>query len=223
MINMPSYAPSVQGDLLSRTNLFRWVREWARFHQIEDFYYMEFGLLNGESIIDAVRQLRVGLKYVYGFDSFEGLPAHSQVDLASGHLAPAFQKGSYKGLSEQEVRNNIVLSSRIPTENLILTPGFFDISLPKFDKNQLSNSGFPLLFYLDCDLYSSTVEVLNFISDLVQDGSWLLVDDYWCYRGSPKYGQRRAINEWIERTPHLDLSPYSNFRGFGRAFIVNKS
>lgn len=222
-MNIPNYASSLNGDLLSRTNLFRWIRDWARFNAIEDFYYMEFGILNGESVIDAVRQLRGGLKKVYGFDSFEGLPPLNQIDEDSTGLTPSFKTGSYKGLSEQEVRKNIELSSRIHSSDLILTPGFYDVSLPGFDKQQLTGSGFPLLFYIDCDLYSSTARVLTFISDLVQDGSWLLFDDYWCYRGSPKYGQRRAISEWLESSPDLSLSPYSNFRGFGKAFIVNKS
>lgn len=61
MINHPSYYPSISGDLLSRTNLLRWIREWARAHEIDKFYYMEFGVLNGESMIDAIRQLRGGV------------------------------------------------------------------------------------------------------------------------------------------------------------------
>lgn len=222
-MNPTSYASTLNGDLLSRANLFRWIREWARFNAIKNFYYMEFGLLKGESVIDAIRQLGGGLKKVYGFDSFEGLPSLNQTDEDSAHLTPSFKMGSYRGFSEQDVRKNIELSSQIRPSDLILTPGFFDVSLRGFDKTQLSDSGFPLLFYLDCDLYSSTIQALDFISDLVQDGSWLLFDDYWCYRASPKYGQRKAISEWLENYPDLVLTPYTNFRGYGKAFIANKS
>ena len=223
MIDHPSYFPSVSGDLLSRTNLFRWIREWARAHEIEYFYYMEFGILNGESIVDAVRQLRGGgLEKVYGFDSFSGLPAHSQIDANSSTSAPSFFEGNYKGLKLEEVMNSVTLSSRISRENLILTPGYFEVSLPNFNKAQISSASFPLVFYIDCDLYSSTRDVLEFITDLVDDGSWILADDYWCYRGSPKHGQRKALEEWAENNPQLTLTPYANFRGFGRAFIVNK-
>ena len=56
----PSWYPTVQGDLLSRVNLFRWIREWARAHEIDDFDYFEFGVLNGESVVEAIRQLRGG-------------------------------------------------------------------------------------------------------------------------------------------------------------------
>lgn len=222
MINHPSYFPSVTGDLLSRTNLFRWIREWARAHEIQKFYYMEFGILNGESIVDAVRQLRGGLEKVYGFDSFSGLPPLSQTDENSLTKGPSFFSGNYKGLAVEQVFNSITFSSRLAPQNLILTPGYFDVSLPKFDKIQLSSAGFPLAFYIDCDLYSSTKDVLEFITDLVDDGSWILLDDYWCYRGSPKHGQRKAFEEWAEKNPELSLTPYSNFRGFGRAFIVNR-
>jgi len=184
---------------------------------------MEFDVLNGESIIDAIRQLRWGgLKKVYGFDSFGGLPKHNNNDSESSELAPSFFEGNYKGLSCQEVQRSVMLSSRIPQEDLILTPGFFNESLPKFNKDSLAEAGFPLVFYIDCDLYSSTVDVLDFITSLVEDGTWILADDFWCYRGSPKHGQRRAIQEWVDKNPNISLSPYASFRGFGRAFIVNK-
>lgn len=54
----PSWYPTADGNLLSRTNLLRWIREWARAHEITEFDYFEFGVLNGESIVDAIRQLR---------------------------------------------------------------------------------------------------------------------------------------------------------------------
>lgn len=56
----PSWYPTVDGNPIGRTNLLRWIREWARAHEITEFDYFEFGVLNGESIIDAVRQLRGG-------------------------------------------------------------------------------------------------------------------------------------------------------------------
>ena len=73
---------------------------------------------------------------------------------------------------------------------------------------------------IDCDLYSSTVDVLKFIDDLVVGGTWILFDDYWCFRGSPLHGQQKAIQEWLERNPKLGLNGYCNFNGFGRAFIA---
>ncbi|QIR37984.1 hypothetical protein HCG51_15595 [Tolypothrix sp. PCC 7910] len=62
--------------------------------------------------------------------------------------------------------------------------------------------------------------VLKFIDDLVVTGTWILFDDYWCYRGSPLHGQQKAIQEWLNGHERIGLSGYSNFKGFGRAFIV---
>jgi hypothetical protein len=184
---------------------------------------MEFGVLNGECTVDAIRQLRGGgLVKVFGFDSFQGLPGHDPSDAEGFSLNPSFIPGNYQGLSCSQVFQNILLSSRIEKDNLVLIPGFFSDSLPLFDKKEL-DCGFPLVVYLDCDLYSSSMDVLNFIEDIVQDGTWLLADDYWCYRGSPKFGQRKAIDEWqAKMKDRIQLSGYCNFRGFGRAFIVNK-
>ena len=64
------------------------------------------------------------------------------------------------------------------------------------------------LISLDCDIYTSTVEVLKFLveNDLFCDGSILLYDDWGAYRSSGlsedyeyKVGEARAHKEMIEK------------------------
>jgi len=43
--------------------------------------------------------------------------------------------------------------------------------LPDYDKTKIAKTGVPLVVYIDCDLYSSTVDVLKFIEDLVVEGT----------------------------------------------------
>ena len=103
-----------------------------------------------------------------------------------------------------------------------LAEGEFSKSLPRFDKTQLADKGFPICINVDCDLYSSSSVVFDFITDVVQTGTWLLVDDYWCYRADPKLGVRRAFDEWLENNGWVGVSLYDNFNGFGRAYIVHE-
>jgi hypothetical protein len=58
--NHASWASALVGDLLSFVNLLRFIKEFARANEIYSYSYFEFGVLNGESVIDSIRQLRGG-------------------------------------------------------------------------------------------------------------------------------------------------------------------
>ena len=217
----PSVYPQFSGDILSRTNLFVWYREFLRNSGIPPGYYIEFGVQNGESIIDVYRQLRGHFTHVFGFDSFKGIPpAKNPIDLEGvGQYPTASIAGNYNSLSPDEVRKNIISSCRMPSEMLTLVDGFFEDTIPKFDKTKLLKYGELCGVYIDCTSYDATKMALDFTNDLIKDGTWLFFDDYWCYRGSPKYGPQKAISDWLNQNPKIGISEYSNFRGFGKSFI----
>lgn len=218
-----SYYPTIHGDLIKRVNLLRFIREFTELSGFEDGYYMEFGVLNGESMADVYRQLRGSpIKHYYGFDSFEGLPELSKDDQNSLQYTPCFYEGNFKSMQKDFVKKSIMSTCRIKEEDLTLVEGFFSDSLKSFNKDMLKDKGSPLLVYIDCDLYSSTKDVLEFITDLVIDGTWILFDDYWTYRGSPEKGEQKAIREWLKKNKHIELQDYCNFNGWGKAFIVHK-
>lgn len=219
-VTKPSMRPLIHGDILKRANLFRWIREFIESQDMTPGYYMEFGLLNGECMIDAYRQFRGLLSHYYGFDSFEGLPDLSPDDEQAANLTPTFHKGNFASMQVEYVQQTIISSCRMAPDELSLVKGLFSESLPKFAKDSLPSQGAPLVVYIDCDLYSSTVDVLQFIDGLVTTGTWVLFDDYWCYRGSPQAGEQRAIREWMDDNKRIGLQPYCNFEGWGRAFIV---
>lgn len=219
-VTKPSILPTLNGDLLKRANLFRFIREFLQVTDMPHGYYMEFGVLNGEAMIDAFRQLRGVPSHYFGFDSFQGLPDLQPSDEEAREHSPNFYKGNFKSMTRDYVKANILSCSRMLEDELTLVEGYFSDVLAGFDKALLHENGVPLCIYIDCDLYSSTVDVLRFIDDLVVTGTWLLFDDYWFYRGSPLHGEQRAIREWISDHPRIGLSSYCNFNGCGRAFIV---
>lgn len=219
-VTKPAMRLGFHGDMMKRANLFRWIREFIEAQDMGDGYYMEFGVHNGESMIEAYRTLRGVTNHYYGFDSFEGLPELTGEDQKSHHLTPGFYEGNYKSMQFDFVKASIKASSRMQDDELTLTPGFFEDSLSTFKKETLKQKGVPLVVFIDCDLYSSTVEVLKFIDDLLVTGTWVLFDDYWCFRGSPNAGEQKAINEWLSNHSRIGLQEYCNFEGWGRAFIA---
>jgi hypothetical protein len=213
-----SYIPTLNGDLLSYVNLLRFIRDFGATFHVGDFQFIEFGVLNGTSIINSIRQLRGPLKSVVGFDTFCGIPELTIQDADPEKLSPTFYQGNFHGLEKVQVQNLILKATRFPINQLNLVEGDFRNSLDNF---KINNSLFPLIFHLDCDIFSSSLKALQFVADNAQNGSWLLCDDYWMFRGHPKMGQQKAIELVFKDHPRVFLTPYSNYNGYSRAFIIN--
>jgi len=219
----PRFASAVDGNLLSRANLLQFVRAFARASDIGPGYYMEFGVLNGSSLIEAWGMLRGTLTHLYGFDSFAGLPIGSIDDKLAKDLMPAFEQGNFRSMSRDRVEESILAAtSNLDSDMLTLWEGFFGESLSSFDLTQLEDKGPCLVAHVDCDLYSSSAAVFNFLDGIVSTGTWLLLDDYWCFRGSPTHGQRRAFEEWMATSSRIGATEYGSYGGFCKAYILHE-
>jgi hypothetical protein len=217
----PRFIHSITGGLLTRANLLQFVRAFFRTAEVESGYYLEFGVFNGSSMLEAYGLLRGLVTHLYGFDSFDGLPELSEDDRAAAALTPSFVPGNFRSLGVAAVRELILAgATRLPAEHLVLTPGFYEQTLPRFDPAQLADKGPCLVAHVDCDLYSSSRDVFAFLDGVVTTGTWLLLDDYWTYRGSPKHGQRRAFEEWMAASTRIGATEYSSYNGFSKAFVL---
>ncbi|WP_368639147.1 TylF/MycF/NovP-related O-methyltransferase [Castellaniella ginsengisoli] len=214
------YEPTQHGDVLSRLNLFRFIREHLYHSGVSAGTYLEFGVFNGDSMWDAHAALRGFISHYVGFDSFAGLPSLDANDQAAVGLMPNWAEGTVRGGSRQQVFNQLV-SKGIPKDQLTLHEGFYEDALPKIDRQALAALGPCHVCLVDCDLYSSSKVVFEFIEPLLVEGTWLLLDDYFCYRGSPRHGQRRAFEEWLEHS-RWGVTEWGTFRGWGKAFLVHE-
>ena len=79
----------------------------------------------------------------------------------------------------------------------------------------------PSFVNVDCDLYESTVPVLEFITPLLQTGTIVYFDDWFSYRGSMAHGEARAAREWLTRHPDIQLVEYRNVGITGKMFVTN--
>ncbi len=172
--------------------------------------YAEFGVFEGRLCTAAWEAIqRYGLSHrvkMHAYDSFEGLPAAQGVDEDG-----PFRKGQFHGprhLFDKETRH-------IPADRLTVTEGFFDASLPQAEKHKIA------VAWVDCDLYESTVPVLDFLTPQLRDGSVLVFDDWFCFHGRPDRGEQRACREWLNANPQISLVPYRDFHWAGRSFLVN--
>ena len=195
--------------------------------------YLEFGVFQGESFkhvfhywewrrkayrpnssLDDEGVLSFEPRY-YAFDSFEGLPLVEQSAL------PIHWRGlrAMACGSDQFLAN--LVAARVDLERVITVPGFFDRSLTDECrvKHRLSAGA---IFHIDCDLYESTVEALKFISPLIVDGSVIIFDDWFYYKGHPERGEQGAFRAWLKSNPHLIASELCTVYP-ASAWIINQA
>jgi len=136
-------------------------------------HYLEFGVFSGGTIRYIAR--RKPSLTVHGFDSFEGLPeAWSGFNLGGR----AFSRKSRL--------------PRVPA-NVALHKGRFNESIAGW---VTANPG-PIAFvHIDCDLYSSTVDILTGLAERLQPGTVIVFDEYFNYPGWEQH-EFKAWREFV--------------------------
>ena len=78
------------------------------------------------------------------------------------------------------------------------------------------------MLHLDCDLYASTFEVLDYLfgQRMVTDGCMLFFDDWNCNQASPRWGQRRAWRELVDKY-RVEFSDCGDYGILSHKFIVH--
>jgi hypothetical protein len=181
--------------------------------------YLEFGTFEGNAFLMAYhlgRSYRLGEMNFYAFDSFEGLPDLKGIDVLSDP-EPHFTKGEFSCSLDRFT--TILRRHKVDMDKVRIVPGFFDRTL-----NDATKASLPLrrasVVLVDCDLYESTRDVLEFITDYVVNGTVILFDDWFNYKGDPRLGENRAFREWLERHPELQASQYRPYAWHGNSFII---
>ncbi len=153
-------------------------------------YYFEFGCNEANTFRMAYNTFKYlfDLKYV-AFDSFDGLPEVEGIDKME-----VFHKGKLKFDKNKFVE--LVKKEGITEDELIIVKGFYEESLNQKLIDQLSPTKAAVI-YIDCDLYTSTVSVLDFIKHFLQPGTIIIFDDWNCFYGDKTRGQKKAFSEFL--------------------------
>jgi O-methyltransferase len=176
--------------------------------------YFEFGLARGETFLIAHRMRRrysLDQMKLFGFDSFEGLP---EIDDARDNV---WSMGQY-ACSEDDLRKILRKHGMRPTEYELIK-GYYDRSLNAELHERLADRK-AAIAYIDCDLYSSTKLVLNFLRSYLVDGSIVCFDDYYSYKGNPDQGEQKALSEFLQSSSEFAFIPWTDYFPLGKSFIV---
>ena len=150
----------------------------------------------------------------FAFDSFEGFPV-----MSGGDAEHPFWKPGRFATSEKSFYENIRRRHPDEIENVVITKGFFSDTLKPSLYEELSLKKASVVM-IDSDLYSSCVDVLDFITPLVGGGTVLIFNDWNTFKASPKHGERRAVKEWLAAHGNFYLDYFASRGCHERAFIL---
>lgn len=219
--------PNYIGD----NGCLRAAASFAAWNQLEGDY-LEFGVWRGYSFVAAYHEIlrqrenhrsfgddtpeyvrwRNRRPRFFAFDSFAGIPAGEAERMVD------YRPGAYACSEEEFLRN--LSDQGVDLADVITVKGLYaDTCTPDTAaKHRLEAAA---VVMIDCDLYESTVPVLDFLTPLVRQGTILVFDDWFRFKGSPDSGEQRACREWLARNPHLELIEFWRQGPQAVAFLVN--
>jgi O-methyltransferase len=215
---------------MAQFGCIRCAASFLAWNQIEGDY-LEFGVYEGASFAaayhsiwnerrgvrdfiatDSIKEWYRNRPRFFAFDSFSGLPGGE----AERHKD--YEEGAYS-CSEAGFLENMKKDG-VNLKDVITHAGFYDETLTPETKQRLKIKKASLVV-IDCDLYESTVPVLDFITDLVGQGTIIVFDDWYRYEGRQDKGEQRACREWLEKNPQIQLVQYWQQGPQAVAFIVH--
>lgn len=181
--------------------------------------YLEFGVFTGSSFCHSIRCCKKLAKLnskilnttFYGFDSFAGFG-----DLKEDDKHPFYTDKNFATKLPTVTRRVQRVASNIQFK---LVPGFFSDSL-KNGANQLGIDKSKIIF-IDSDTYSSASEALTFCIPTLQEGTFIILDDYYSYRGSERRGVARAFSEFVDQS-RIKIRQVFTYGMGGVVYIVSE-
>jgi hypothetical protein len=213
-------------DLLVRKYFFHWQirEEWPRQEFFANAFkalvfndisgdYAEFGSCGGTTFFFAYREAkRHGHPaHLWAFDSFQGLPRPRETD-----RHPRWIEG--KMATSVDEFHAICKKRGIPRQRYDLVPGFYEETLGSMAPTDPPTD--IALAYIDCDFYSSTKSVLEFLEPRLKHGMIVAFDDYFCWSADDVAGERKALRELMSRNGHWTWTPYVQYGWHGMSFVL---
>ena len=180
--------------------------------------YLEFGVFTGSSFSHSIRYNRslfhlnekVRKTRFFGFDSFSGFG-----DLNDSDVHPFYTDENFD-TDYNKVNNRIrKVAKNTPFK---LVKGYFNESLSGGHlKYGIEKSK---IIFIDSDTYSSSDEALTFCIPTIQIGTYIILDDYFSYKGSLKKGVAGAFEKFIKNA-NCEVRHIYTYGMGGAVFIIS--
>jgi hypothetical protein len=188
--------------------------------------YAEFGCHTGTTFGLAYQEYQKAAKHLsflsystainrkfWALDSFRGLPAPR----GDEDEHPYWIEGNLStGVDEFY---SACTRNGVPKDAIEIVEGYYDQTLA----GDITSRKLPqniALAYVDCDMYSSILTVLEFLAPRLKHGMILALDDYYVYSSTQVSGARRACVEVFRGNPDWRLVPYVQYGWGSMSYVV---
>jgi len=180
--------------------------------------YLEFGVFTGGSFVCALRAHR-SLRFLgeietkfYGFDSFSGFGKVSEDD-----KHPFYQNSTFSVNEEKVVKNIKKRAGDLPVQ---IVSGYFEDTLRGKTAQSLGVRKARVVL-IDCDLKEPTILSLDFLAPVLQEGTIVIMDDFFSYKGSESRGVAGGFSEFCKKNPDILWRKICDYGYGGVAYIVS--
>ena len=175
--------------------------------------FFEFGCHSGRTFsaaVNAAKYFNMMDAEFYAFDSFEGLPTTNVEEDG------IFRTGSFC-TSKSDFLKIVKQKTGLDLNNDHIIEGFYSDSLTTELQERTPKVG---MVHIDVDLYSSTMQILEFIKPLIMVGTVIVFDDWYCFPPGSNKGEMRAVKESSAANPSFQLEEWKAYSTFGKSFFV---
>lgn len=175
--------------------------------------YAEFGCAGANTFTfahDAIDRHKHA-RHMWAFDSFEGLPEGT----APADRHPKWHRGDM-AISQDRFRA-LCKKRGLGDDEYSIVPGYYAESL-----SRPMPAHFPAslaMAYIDCDLQSSTTQVLDFLWPRLQPGMILAFDDFFCWTNQGISGEQRAFESRLP-DEQWRFDNFIRYGWHGQSFVV---
>jgi O-methyltransferase len=160
-------------------------------------------------------------RQVVGFDAFEGLPPSTDEHpmWKTGSLGVNAWDHPLLEIGERvtpDATRRLFAACGLPEPRLEV--GWFADTLRATVPASIAQIA---VLHVDCDLYESTRDVLAGVLPALQDGTMVLFDDWFLFKGNPSKGESRAFGEFLASHHEWEAVPYRTYGTCGRAVILS--
>jgi hypothetical protein len=190
--------------------------------------YLEFGVCHGSSMRSMHRAMtRTGLGHVrmFGFDSFEGLPPEAADDDGG-----VWRPGQFP--SDEEYTRQLLTQAGVDWGRTRLVRGWFSETLTPELLATEGLAGRVSMVMVDCDMYLSAKQALDFCAGALGDRAIVFFDDWRSGQGSAErdlaernLGEKRAFDEFLAEHPefHAVEQPDLRYAANAAVFLVTRT
>jgi hypothetical protein len=174
--------------------------------------YLEFGVSHGTSLSimhKVLKESKLDQVRIFGFDSFEGMPEISAHE-DKGHWKP----GQFA--SPIEATTDYLTERGVDWKRTFLIKGWYSDTLTQalVDKHNIRKASFIMV---DCDIYTSSIQALEFCKPFIKDTAIVFFDDWIDDRN---FGEYKAWEEFLAANPNFKAKEFGSYQPTGKIFEI---